>query len=1088
MAKRADFLVNAETKGTDKIKDMSVSVKDLERAQKAATKAASSYRESVNEAASNTAAFKNAFDGLDNSLRMMQGVLSDLTDAYTVQVQAETQLATVMRQRMQATDADINAIKKLASEQQKLGVVGDEVQLAGAQQIATFLTQRRSIETLLPAMNDLLVQQKGLKATGNDAVAVANLMGKAMQGQTSALKRVGITFSEAQAKVMQYGTESERSAMLAQIITDNVGHMNAEVAKTDVGKLKQQANALGDVKEGWGAVAMSVQPYVAFASQLTTMTTGIIRLVGGMSLLVNKLIPARIMMQANATAMAAAATMATRYNFSMRTAIIVTNGLKIAIKGLLITTVVGAAVVALTTALEYFMNSADDAADSTDKLTDAEKRAAAGIDEAEMARQQEKRTIEDSRAALALNIAKLKEFKGSKEAERRLAEEMNNIYGDTMGRYSSVSDWYKTLTRNSEAYCRQLTLEARARTIANEIAEIEHKQYGMYPDGKPQPPAANIPEQKPASDRRDLKNASVPPRELLDPTKFGRLSDPRRLIQEATEGTDFEQPFAVVAKPEFEMPEKGEIRSAIYEGLEKKRGTLQEELQSVFAEMAEIKFDGGKGGKGGDGGDKSLKYKENAKSLNDWLSNERYLVEALHAVDETDQDRIKTLSEKLAVAREHIKVSREALGIDEKKKEHVPLMLEEIKTWEQLNEEIAYNNELFQKAGAEQKSDLIKRREELDKLVRKFEEFDAALATPPDMASLKNNRDIDKAMSYWRSRQDTYSSPDDIEKAQRAIEQLQRMKDARSFGAELPEMLREASKINDLSKKEYKIRVRGMGFDELTRKINDLRERLADMENPVTETQRAEIESLIATYEKWRRDSIDTFAAIRQGWDGIQSIAGGIESIDNAMEESENTWKKVQGVINGLLQIFDGVTSVISTINQLREGIGGLSQDSAKSEKEKAAAQLVSTGAQLANMALAPVAAEAQLPVIAANKEAAASYLEVAAAAFYAAHASIPFAGFALGSVFAGGAASVVASIGQSVPKFADGGIAYGPTLGLFGEYAGASNNPEVVAPLDKLRGMLNPAPAVGGEVTVRIKGRDLAGVLNLNNLYRNRI
>ena len=415
-------------------------------------------------------------------------------------------------------------------------------------------------------------------------------------------------------------------------------------------------------------------------------------------------------------------------------------------------------------------------------------------------------------------------------------------------------------------------------------------------------------------------------------------------------------------------------------------------------------------------------------------------------------------------------------------------MLEEIKTWEQLNEEIAYNNELFQKAGAEQKSDLIKRREELDKLVRKFEEFDAALATPPDMASLKNNRDIDKAMSYWRSRQDTYSSSDDIEKAQRAIEQLQRMKDARSFGAELPEMLREASKINELSKKEYKIRVRGMGFDELTRKINDLRERLADMENPVTETQRAEIESLIATYEKWRRDSIDTFAAIRQGWDGIQSIAGGIESIDNAMEESENTWKKVQGVINGLLQIFDGVTSVISTINQLREGIGGLSQDSAKSEKEKAAAQLVSTGAQLANMALAPVAAEAQLPVIAANKEAAASYLEVAAAAFYAAHASIPFAGFALGSVFAGGAASVVASIGQSVPKFADGGIAYGPTLGLFGEYAGASNNPEVVAPLDTLRGMLNPAPAVGGEVTVRIKGRDLAGVLNLNNLYRNRI
>ena len=107
--------MNAETKGTDKIKDMSVSVKDLERAQKAAAKATRNIRAELKESAITAGAFKNAFDGLDNSLRMMQGVLSDLTDAYTVQIQAETQLATVMRQRMQATDADINAIKKLAS-------------------------------------------------------------------------------------------------------------------------------------------------------------------------------------------------------------------------------------------------------------------------------------------------------------------------------------------------------------------------------------------------------------------------------------------------------------------------------------------------------------------------------------------------------------------------------------------------------------------------------------------------------------------------------------------------------------------------------------------------------------------------------------------------------------------------------------------------------------------------------------------------------------------------------------------------------------------------------------------------------------
>ncbi|WP_154665152.1 hypothetical protein [Prevotella phocaeensis] len=116
---------------------------------------------------------------------------------------------------MSATDAEVESVKKLASAQQELGVIGDEVQLAGVQQLATFLNQKASIDTLLSAMNNLLAQQKGLSATGEDAVTIGNLMGKAMQGQASALKRGGITFTDAQEKILKYGTESQRAAMLA---------------------------------------------------------------------------------------------------------------------------------------------------------------------------------------------------------------------------------------------------------------------------------------------------------------------------------------------------------------------------------------------------------------------------------------------------------------------------------------------------------------------------------------------------------------------------------------------------------------------------------------------------------------------------------------------------------------------------------------------------------------------------------------------------------------------------------------------------------------------------------------------------------
>ncbi len=132
----------------------------------------------------NFSALATSFDSVNKSVSELSNLCKDLSNAYTIQKQAETQLETVMRQRMDASDAEIQSIKDLASAQQELGIIGDEVQLAGAQQVATFLTQKSSIETLLPAMNNLLAQQKGFAATGSDAVNIANMMDKAMQGQT----------------------------------------------------------------------------------------------------------------------------------------------------------------------------------------------------------------------------------------------------------------------------------------------------------------------------------------------------------------------------------------------------------------------------------------------------------------------------------------------------------------------------------------------------------------------------------------------------------------------------------------------------------------------------------------------------------------------------------------------------------------------------------------------------------------------------------------------------------------------------------------------------------------------------------------
>lgn len=95
-------------------------------------------------------------------------------------------------------------------------------------------------------------------------------------------------------------------------------------------------------------------------------------------------------------------------------------------------------------------------------------------------------------------------------------------------------------------------------------------------------------------------------------------------------------------------------------------------------------------------------------------------------------------------------------------------------------------------------------------------------------------------------------------------------------------------------------------------------------------------------------------------------------------------------------------------------------------------------------------------------------------------------------AAIAAGTATIVSSAMafKSIGVFAEGGVVSGPTLALVGEYAGASNNPEVIAPLNKLRSMLDTGDGgFGGkkDVTFKIKGRNLEGVLHRERRVRQR-
>lgn len=179
-------------------------------------------------------------------------------------------------------------------------------------------------------------------------------------------------------------------------------------------------------------------------------------------------------------------------------------------------------------------------------------------------------------------------------------------------------------------------------------------------------------------------------------------------------------------------------------------------------------------------------------------------------------------------------------------------------------------------------------------------------------------------------------------------------------------------------------------------------------------------------------------------------------------EAVDTAYKKNQDFIEGM----SGIGSVMGSLGQAVGGAAGEWLNLAANVVQAVAAAIPQITSLLG----------LQSTQVAANTA-------VAGSGAAASTASIPIVGpiLAVAAV-----ASVLAAL-ANLPKFANGAIAYGPTMGLFGEYSGAQNNPEVVAPLNKLRQLIQPAGGMGGIVEFRIDGRMLRGVLNKVDRYNQR-
>lgn len=1051
---------------------------------------------------------------------------------------------------------------------EKMGIEFNAASIKAAGGLRNFLTQLDASVKEYAAANGVLEQEVYAKLFGS---------AESLRALTPLTNQLAEKFSE----------NVDAMANSAGTINAAYNEMSSTGSATTQ-MLKNQLGAITDVVAGFVGGAM---PILSFTSQLGITAMSITSLVKTLKALNIQQGILTLRSKAGGAAMLLFGLNASRsaaftrvFSAALKSGAYSATAFKIALKGLMITTVVGAAIVAVTSVIEYFVNKTDEATDKTNEFSEAEdayKNAAAS-----------------TKVELDKEIKALGDLITAKKDTTDAVNHLNAVYGDLFGSHKTASEWYDTLTRKSQIYVKQIGYEAQAKVLATKLAEKQIELEDNYAKRRALWKAGGA--QK--TTKRTITNRSTggDSYEVVtteDTKEYADLKDSARgLIPEILSlqrqlgiaqkhMADCSKQMAAVDAKMGHNNKTVKVSAMTYQqvadAIEKtekrlKNTTDSREIAKLKAYNTELHnrkklldkslgFNTFKGGRRGNkGGSTKNKPVADPKTYEQLSTNIEYYKKKLTTASTAEQEKIRAniqawekkkaaieLAQKAAERPTEIKTlqdvekeldylqalrktankndlasidklisktellgaamqrpakletlqdidkeieyqqklrataSKEAIsGIDAEinKLETLKNYIENatvidtpdsaLKTYEQLNIKLAYYNELLEKATEEQRPEIQKHINDIEGIKKAWDDSLAALNKPGDITQLDTIEKLDEAVRYYQEQQSKQSA-DEIQNTQRTIDALEAKRKAMQRGIEIPSMQKEIAEINELSNREFKIKVKGIGFDALTDKIRELQKQLNDTNNPVTDGQRKDIEEMISTYEQWRKSSISSFDTVKSGWDGIKGIGDSINSITDALDGNGNAWQKVTAIVDGFIQLYESISAIVGIIGMLTTAATA----HAAAKTGEAAATTATATAQGVETAAQTAAAAAMVPVIAANKLATASYMELAAAMFFAAHASIPFVGFGIASGFVSAATAMVEAIG--IMPFAKGGVVSGPTLALVGEYAGASNNPEVIAPLDKLRSMIQPQGGIGGNVRFEIEGRKLVGVIS---------
>lgn len=190
------------------------------------------------------------FSFAKNKVDTLAGSVASLVGEYQHQLEMETRLATVMQARFGASGSTISAMKDVLKEQELATGYSYEMLTNGAQELATYITDAKTLKGLMPVLANM-AKQGGVNSE-QGMMSYATMLGKVMGGDMGGMSERGYVFTDAEKQAFKLMNEEQKLAFITKTVNESIGQQAGMLNALNAQSVQSISVQLGNMRKELG--------------------------------------------------------------------------------------------------------------------------------------------------------------------------------------------------------------------------------------------------------------------------------------------------------------------------------------------------------------------------------------------------------------------------------------------------------------------------------------------------------------------------------------------------------------------------------------------------------------------------------------------------------------------------------------------------------------------------------------------------------------------------------------------------------------------------------------------------------------------